>query len=270
MAMKDRNQAFRHSNIFHTIITKSSKVEIQTLYIHKFISGVINMTASPWWFFFHKNCSKGKIMKTNLFLDKLNMLGKKGWIENTYRADSRIVPHQWETALLCNDVSHWLGSKLESALTCREHLWNTIHNISPIHWNIQFYTMLNIYELLDFWAGLHFFKYLAGPWYVILQWTQIFISKWLIIPLLIFFWVLSFLFLTLCYHVRSLVNKFSRFQEPVTESNWNFDIIGITSNLEKTEESWLLFLTKLSWTIWKILKGKLVGCYCTLQTVFSK
>ena len=25
------------------------------------------------------------------------------------RADSRFAPCQWETALLCNDVSHWLG-----------------------------------------------------------------------------------------------------------------------------------------------------------------
>ena len=32
------------------------------------------------------------------------------------RADSRFAPHQWETALLCNDVSHWLGAGLESAL----------------------------------------------------------------------------------------------------------------------------------------------------------
>ena len=33
-----------------------------------------------------------------------------------YRADSRFAPDQWETALLCNDVSHWLGARLESAL----------------------------------------------------------------------------------------------------------------------------------------------------------
>ena len=32
------------------------------------------------------------------------------------RDDSRFVPNQWETALLCNDVSHWLGASLESAL----------------------------------------------------------------------------------------------------------------------------------------------------------
>ena len=33
-----------------------------------------------------------------------------------YRADSRFAPSQWETALLCNDVSHWLGPSLKSAL----------------------------------------------------------------------------------------------------------------------------------------------------------
>ena len=32
---------------------------------------------------------------------------------------SRFVPSQWETALLCNDVSHWLGVTLESALNCQ-------------------------------------------------------------------------------------------------------------------------------------------------------
>ena len=32
------------------------------------------------------------------------------------RAASRFVLSQWETALLCNDVSHWLGANLKSAL----------------------------------------------------------------------------------------------------------------------------------------------------------
>ena len=30
--------------------------------------------------------------------------------------DSRCASSQWETALLCNDVSHWLGASLEAAL----------------------------------------------------------------------------------------------------------------------------------------------------------
>ena len=32
------------------------------------------------------------------------------------RADSRFPPSQWETVLLCNDVSHWRGANLESGL----------------------------------------------------------------------------------------------------------------------------------------------------------
>ena len=32
------------------------------------------------------------------------------------RAESRFAPNQWEMALLCNNVSHWLDASLESAL----------------------------------------------------------------------------------------------------------------------------------------------------------
>ena len=35
------------------------------------------------------------------------------------RADSRFAPSQWETVLLCNDVSHWLGPSLELVLFTR-------------------------------------------------------------------------------------------------------------------------------------------------------
>ena len=38
------------------------------------------------------------------------------YIHIDYRADSRSAPSQWETVLLCNNVSHWLGTSLESAL----------------------------------------------------------------------------------------------------------------------------------------------------------
>ena len=48
---------------------------------------------------------------------------KYSWVHyNTvYRADSRFAPCQWETALLCNSVSHWLGVSLESALGVIQH-----------------------------------------------------------------------------------------------------------------------------------------------------
>ena len=34
---------------------------------------------------------------------------------NIRRVDARFAPNQWETALLCNDVSHWLGANIGSA-----------------------------------------------------------------------------------------------------------------------------------------------------------
>ena len=41
------------------------------------------------------------------------------------RAVSRFAPSQWETALLCNDVSHWLGASLEPALMAMGSIvWN--------------------------------------------------------------------------------------------------------------------------------------------------
>ena len=46
-------------------------------------------------------------------------------VYNTPGADSRFASRQWETALLCNDVSYWLGANLKSALIlspCRQPL----------------------------------------------------------------------------------------------------------------------------------------------------
>ena len=44
------------------------------------------------------------------------------------RADSSVAPSQWETALLCNDVSHWLSATLESGLyTTTMTRLNTYH-----------------------------------------------------------------------------------------------------------------------------------------------
>ena len=48
------------------------------------------------------------------------------------RVDSRFAPSQWETALLCNDDSHWLGASLESAMNIIDTLyliWNSGHGI---------------------------------------------------------------------------------------------------------------------------------------------
>ena len=53
-------------------------------------------------------------------------------IIHVYRADSRFAPSQWETSLLCNDVSHWLSASLESALIYLSRLthWTLINVLS--------------------------------------------------------------------------------------------------------------------------------------------
>ena len=60
----------------------------------------------------HKRCKEG---------DKsLQAEFTAGLVSGTYhmeaRADSKFAPSQWEMALLCNDISHWLGANLELAL----------------------------------------------------------------------------------------------------------------------------------------------------------
>ena len=46
------------------------------------------------------------------------------FVTNKYTgADSRFAPSQWETVLLYDDVSHWLGAILESDLYTIWYLW---------------------------------------------------------------------------------------------------------------------------------------------------
>ena len=40
----------------------------------------------------------------------------KYWTSSRADSDSRFAPSQWETTLLSNDVTHWLGANLEPAL----------------------------------------------------------------------------------------------------------------------------------------------------------
>ena len=53
------------------------------------------------------------------------------------KANSRFAPSQWETALLCNDVSHWLGASLQSAL------YNTTNILSNVPANED---IMNLHE----------------------------------------------------------------------------------------------------------------------------
>ena len=59
----------------------------------------------------------------SLSLNAINVSSRRGNMSFIYsmacmgcRADSRIAPSQWGAVFLCNDVSHWLGARLESAL----------------------------------------------------------------------------------------------------------------------------------------------------------
>ena len=53
-----------------------------------------------------------------MFLYFTNVASTSTWIVviDVFRADSRFALSHWATALLCNDVSRWLGANLESAL----------------------------------------------------------------------------------------------------------------------------------------------------------
>ena len=76
-------------------------------------------------------------MSSLVHLMALCCTGKKSFHEPTttqftdtcMKADSRFAPSQWETVLLCNDVSHWLGAGLESYLMYASpvlNVWNLI------------------------------------------------------------------------------------------------------------------------------------------------
>ena len=57
-----------------------------------------------------------------------------------FRADSKFVPSQWETALLCNDVSHWLCAGLESALpvrTCCHAMTLSNNTLKDQSWSLE-------------------------------------------------------------------------------------------------------------------------------------
>ena len=77
---------------------------------------IITLLLNDWnWY-----CQKLFLRMRNAYQPGTNMFSHLLWCkiywQSMYRADSRFAPSQWETALLCNDVSHWLVSNLESAL----------------------------------------------------------------------------------------------------------------------------------------------------------
>ena len=62
------------------------------------------------------------------------------------RADSRLAPSQWETALQSNTVSHWLGANPESALQLYQSFICQIFQKKPKH-------VFAIYMIPPHWHG---------------------------------------------------------------------------------------------------------------------
>ena len=64
-------------------------------------------------------------------------------LTDQYSADTRFAPSQWETALLCNDVSHWLGASLISALSIYpDKAWSVITRKAK--YQLEFYLRKDI------------------------------------------------------------------------------------------------------------------------------
>ena len=68
------------------------------------------------------------------------------------RADARFARSQWEAVLLCNDVSHWLGTTLESTLVVPPYdaVWNDAILHTYVHLGIYIYIYTCAYAYTTF------------------------------------------------------------------------------------------------------------------------
>ena len=63
-------------------------------------------------------------------ITKADLVTHTPWLSSDMGTPQGFAPSQSETALLCNDASHWLGANLESALTPEKNLTRLL---SPKH-----------------------------------------------------------------------------------------------------------------------------------------
>ena len=61
-----------------------------------------------------------------------------------HRADSRFAPSQWETVLLCTDVSHWLGAR-------QNQPWCTLQGHMIVTICITIFRVIRFLNILDIW-----------------------------------------------------------------------------------------------------------------------
>ena len=54
------------------------------------------------------------------------------------RTDSRFAPSQWETTLLCNNVSHWLGASLDLALQYHNYADFSYRSVAQVYTTSSF------------------------------------------------------------------------------------------------------------------------------------
>ena len=82
------------------------------------------------------------------------------WLSNC-RADSRVAPSQWETVLLCNDVSHWLEQNNAHIIwdilyaSChRFHSWHG--NWNPIWLSLMIANIMSMQYYCSYYHCYHF------------------------------------------------------------------------------------------------------------------
>ena len=68
------------------------------------------------------------------------------------RADAKFAPSQWEAVLLCNEVSHWLGTNRESTLVVPPYdaVWNDAMLHTYVHVGIYIYIYIYAYTYTTF------------------------------------------------------------------------------------------------------------------------
>ena len=93
---------------------------------------------------------------TALMMDGWVWIGedRSGWHQAITRPDARFVPSQWETVLLCNDVTHWLSANLESALITPTY---ANPELIPKEWTNLIYKDICVWFVLIFsvWQRVH-------------------------------------------------------------------------------------------------------------------
>ena len=92
-------------------------------------------------------------------------------LQTVVRADFRSAPSQWETALLRNDFSHWLGADPESALSCVYGCLevDVSHSISLLHWKLRVVMMPTLSPLVHIGGVYICYNYRDHSWYELIQ-----------------------------------------------------------------------------------------------------